>query len=177
MNLKTHDKKDSTGICFIGERKFKEFLTRYLPAQPGAIKTVDGRVVGEHDGLMYYTIGQRKGLHIGGKHDALEAPWYVVSKDVTRNILVVTQTHEHPLLYKNTLHCTDLHWCDDRTPTYPLRCQAKTRYRQQQAACTVTTYEENQLQVQFDNPQWAITPGQAIVFYQDELCLGGGTIL
>lgn len=177
MGLRTHDKKDSTGICFIGERKFKDFLARYLPAQPGSIETVEGKVLGQHQGLMYYTIGQRKGLQIGGKADALEAPWYVVAKDLERNVLVVAQTHEHPLLYRNTLKCTDLSWCSDESPVYPLLCRAKTRYRQKEAACTVIPLDANTLQVTFELPQWAITPGQAIVFYQDDTCLGGGTIL
>lgn len=177
MGLKTHDKKDSTGICFIGERKFKDFLARYLPAQPGMIETVEGKTVGQHEGLMYYTIGQRKGLNIGGKADALEAPWYVIAKQLDHNILMVAQTHEHPLLYKSTLNCGDLSWCSDTAPSYPLRCAAKTRYRQKEAPCTVIPADDNTLKVHFDAPQWAVTPGQAIVFYQDEICLGGGTIL
>ncbi len=176
IGLRTHDKKDSTGICFIGERKFKDFLARYLPAQPGSIETVEGKVLSQHEGLMYYTIGQRKGLQIGGKADALEAPWYVVAKDLERNVLVVAQTHEHPLLYQNTLKCTDLSWGRDEAPVYPLVCRAKTRYRQKEAACTVIPLDADTLQVTFEAPQWAITPGQAIVFYQDETCLGGGTI-
>lgn len=177
MGLKTHDKKDSTGICFIGERKFKDFLARYLPAQPGNIENIDGQVIGSHDGLMYYTIGQRKGLKLGGKKEALEAPWYVIDKQVARNALIVAQTHEHPLLYKSTLTCNDLSWCSGIAPSYPLRCTAKTRYRQKDAACTVTPSTDDTLLVTFDAPQWAVTPGQAIVFYQDALCLGGGTIL
>lgn len=177
MGLKTHDKKDSTGICFIGERKFKDFLARYLPAQPGEIETLDGRIVGSHDGLMYYTIGQRKGLNLGGKKEALEAPWYVVEKQVARNVLIVAQTHDHPLLYKNILTCNEVSWCSGVAPTFPLRCTAKTRYRQKDAACAVVSTNETTLQVTFDEPQWAITPGQAVVFYQDTLCLGGGTIL
>ncbi|MCD6045195.1 MAG: tRNA (5-methylaminomethyl-2-thiouridylate)-methyltransferase, partial [Gammaproteobacteria bacterium] len=151
MGLKTHDKKDSTGICFIGERKFKDFLARYLPAQPGNIESIDGKIIGVHDGLMYYTIGQRKGLKLGGKKEALEAPWYVIDKQVARNVLVVAQTHEHPLLYKNSLYCTDLSWCDGNVPSYPLRCTAKTRYRQKDAACTVTpAADDNTLLVTFD---------------------------
>ncbi len=177
MGLSTHDKKDSTGICFIGERKFKDFLARYLPAQPGPIESIDGKVIGEHDGLMYYTIGQRKGLKLGGKKEALEAPWYVVAKEVPRNILIVAQTHDHPLLYKSILLCNELSWCSDIEPQYPFRCTAKTRYRQKDADCTVFKDVDNTLQVRFDTPQWAITPGQAVVFYQDTVCLGGGTIL
>ncbi|MBY0377024.1 MAG: tRNA 2-thiouridine(34) synthase MnmA [Gammaproteobacteria bacterium] len=177
IGLKTHDKKDSTGICFIGERKFKDFLARYLPAQPGLIETVEGKTISQHEGLMYYTIGQRKGLNIGGKAGALEAPWYVVAKQLDRNVLVVTQNHDHPLLYSKTLICTDLSWCSDIAPSYPLRCAAKTRYRQKEAACTLIPMDEHKLQVTFDMPQWAVTPGQAVVFYQDTICLGGGTIL
>jgi tRNA-uridine 2-sulfurtransferase len=177
MGLKTHDKKDSTGICFIGERKFKDFLARYLPAQPGNIESIDGEIIGKHDGLMYYTIGQRQGLKIGGKKKALEAPWYVIAKEVARNVLIVAQTHDHPLLFKNTLLCNDLSWCSGVAPSYPLHCTAKTRYRQKDAACTVTPTTDGTLLVRFDVAQWAVTPGQAIVFYQDALCLGGGTIL
>lgn len=171
----THDKKDSTGICFIGERRFKEFLQRFLPAQPGDIVTTDGSVIGRHDGLMYYTIGQRKGLHIGGQRGAEELPWYVAQKDSTRNALVVVQGEDHPLLLKPALVAEQIHWIAGVAPTLPLRCAAKTRYRQPDQPCVVEAHGETLL-VRFDTPQRAVTPGQSVVFYQEDECLGGGII-
>jgi tRNA-specific 2-thiouridylase len=171
-----HRKKDSTGICFIGERKFSEFLQRYLPTQAGEIQTPDGQVIGKHIGLMYYTLGQRQGLGIGGVKNAPDEPWYVLQKDLKRNVLVVGQGHDHPLLLHNQLIASQLDWCSNQPLTAPLRCAAKTRYRQADQVCTVTPLNDTQCQVVFDEPQRAITPGQSVVFYQDEICLGGGVI-
>jgi tRNA-specific 2-thiouridylase len=170
-------KKDSTGICFIGERKFKSFLSEYLPAQPGDMLTVDGKVIGKHDGLMYYTIGQRQGLHIGGSKTGSGEPWYVVDKDISTNRLIVAQGHDHPTLFAQSLTCQDLHWIGRNLPTAPLNCTAKTRYRQSDQACQLIPLTPGQYQVNFEQPQWAITPGQSVVFYQNEECLGGGVIV
>lgn len=170
--LINHNKKDSTGICFIGERKFKAFLSEYLLAQPGSMETPEGKVVGQHDGVMFYTLGQRQGLHIGGRQDAHEAPWYVLSKDVKRNVLIVGQGHDHPLLFSQQLTYSQPHWISGKTPTFPLICTAKTRYRQPAQPCQVNA--ENT--VIFEHPQRAITPGQSVVFYQDNRCLGGAII-
>lgn len=175
--LINHNKKDSTGICFIGERKFKTFLSTYLPAQPGNIETAEGKIIGRHDGLMYYTIGQRQGLFIGGQRQSNGNPWYVAQKDLSRNVLIVVQGHDDALLYQSNLICEQLNWLTEHPPTFPLICYAKTRYRQTEQRCTVTTTNENQFHVQFEQPQWAITPGQSVVFYQDDVCLGGGVIL
>ncbi len=171
-----HAKKDSTGICFIGERKFRDFLSRYLPAQPGDIVTPEGRVIGQHNGLMYYTLGQRQGLGIGGVTHADEAAWFVVAKDLEHNRLIAAQGHDHPLLYHRALSASQLHWVADASPAFPLRCAAKIRYRQPEQPCTVTALSEDYCQVTFDEPQRAITPGQSVVFYQGEACLGGGVI-
>ncbi|MDG1732833.1 MAG: tRNA 2-thiouridine(34) synthase MnmA [Thalassotalea sp.] len=176
--LITHNKKDSTGICFIGERKFKDFLGRYLPAQPGIIETAEGVEVGKHDGLMYHTLGQRKGLHIGGLKDAGEAPWYVVDKDMQRNVLIVGQGSDHPRLFSKGLIADQLHWVN-RTPIAindSMTCTVKTRYRQADVACTVKRIDEENYQILFDQQQSSVTPGQSVVFYQDEVCLGGGII-
>jgi tRNA-specific 2-thiouridylase len=167
-------KKDSTGICFIGERRFRDFLKQYLPAQPGAIETDDGRVIGTHQGLMYYTLGQREGIGIGGMRDAAEAPWYVVHKDLARNVLVVGQGHEHPLMMSRGLRTRVIDWVAGE-PHLPLQCQAKTRYRQPDQACTLRRDAEGYV-VEFAEPQRAVTPGQSVVFYQGEVCLGGGVI-
>jgi tRNA-specific 2-thiouridylase len=174
--LINHSKKDSTGICFIGERPFKTFLQTYLPAQPGDIETPAGDKIGRHDGIVYYTIGQRQGLGLGGLKDYPEAPWFVVDKDVQRNVLVVAQGTEHPLLYKSQLGATQLHWIWGEAPSEALTCQAKIRYRQPQQACELKPYDEQTWQVTFTTPQRAVTPGQAIVFYQGEVCLGGAII-
>lgn len=176
QGLITHDKKDSTGICFIGERKFKDFLSRYLPAQPGVIETSEGRPIGEHEGLMYHTLGQRKGLHIGGLKEYGDQPWYVVDKDVSRNVLIVGQGDDHPRLYSRGLVAKQLDWVDRQGPQQPQRCVVKTRYRQTDIPCTITPMSDGQLEVRFDEPQKAVTPGQSAVFYQDEVCLGGGII-
>lgn len=175
-NLVTHNKKDSTGICFIGERDFKTFLQKYLPAQPGEIQTTDGVVLGKHDGLMYYTLGQRQGLGIGGKKGYEGAVWYVADKDLANNILIVVNGHDDPLLYHQNLNASQLHWVAGNAPDTPYKCTAKTRYRQTDAACTIKSMENDTCSVHFDDPQWAITPGQSVVFYDGEICLGGGVI-
>lgn len=175
--LTTAKKKDSTGICFIGERKFKAFLERFLPAQPGDIITPDGEKIGEHSGLMYYTLGQRQGLGIGGLANASDEPWFVIGKNLDTNQLIAGQSHNHPLLFKPSLSAQSLHWVDRKTPASIFSCTAKIRYRQQDQACTVTMSDDNQhCDVVFEEPQRAITPGQSIVFYQGEICLGGGII-
>ena len=176
LGLITADKKDSTGICFIGERKFSDFLARYLPAQPGVIRTVEGKVIGEHQGLMYHTLGQRKGLGIGGLKQADDTPWYVVDKDVNNNELIVAQGHDHPALYSDGLIAQQLHWVDRKVVTQPFDCTVKTRYRQQDIPCCVTPISEDKIEVKFDQPVAAVTPGQSAVFYQGEVCLGGGII-
>ena len=169
-------KKDSTGICFVGERNFKKFLSEFLLAQPGLIQTTTGKTLGQHDGLMFYTIGQRKGLHIGGKKDAKEEPWYVVEKNLKNNILIVDQGHNHPWLYSSHLECTQLHWVSGEAPITPLPCQVKIRYRQTDVPACLIQLGADRYLVQFESAQRAITPGQAVVFYQQEVCLGGGTI-
>ncbi|KLU16346.1 MULTISPECIES: tRNA 2-thiouridine(34) synthase MnmA [Xenorhabdus] len=176
IGLVTAKKKDSTGICFIGERKFRDFLGRYLPAQPGPIMTVDGQTIGQHTGLMYHTLGQRKGLGIGGTKNGSEEPWYVVDKDVENNILIVAQGHEHPRLMSLGLIARQLDWVDRRPLQAEIRCVVKTRYRQHDIPCTVVPLGEDNIEVRFDSPVAAITPGQSAVFYQGEVCLGGGVI-
>ncbi|EOW0743162.1 TPA: tRNA 2-thiouridine(34) synthase MnmA [Proteus mirabilis] len=176
LDLATAKKKDSTGICFIGERKFTDFLSRYLPAKPGPIVTVDGETIGEHQGLMYHTLGQRKGLGIGGTKEGSEDPWYVVDKDVANNILIVAQGHEHPRLMSVGLIAQQLHWVAREPITEAFRCTVKTRYRQADIPCTVTPLDDDKIEVRFDYPVAAVTPGQSAVFYQDEVCLGGGII-
>ncbi|PKM11141.1 MAG: tRNA 2-thiouridine(34) synthase MnmA [Gammaproteobacteria bacterium HGW-Gammaproteobacteria-3] len=171
-----HKKKDSTGICFIGERKFTEFLQRYLPTQPGAMRTAEGHYIAEHQGLMYYTLGQRQGLGIGGVKNAQDEPWYVLDKDLENNVLIVGQGHDHPLLLHNVLEAGQLDWCNNKALAGTLRCKAKTRYRQADQDCTVTMLDEGRCQVIFDQAQRAITPGQSVVFYDGEVCLGGGII-
>ncbi len=191
-HLATWDKKDSTGICFIGERDFSQFLSKYLPARPGDMVTPQGEVVGQHQGLMYHTLGQRKGLGIGGrktKGQQAGQPWFAAAKDLARNRLIVVQGKEHPLLYKNSLRAGNLHWVSGQSPGLPFKCMAKTRYRQPDQACTITAIEkvqipvensesinQSQCVVEFDVAQFAITAGQSVVFYQGEICLGGGII-
>ncbi len=174
IGLPNHAKKDSTGICFIGERKFKKFLNDYLPSKKGDIETIDGECLGEHDGLMFYTIGQRQGLQIGGKKGKNQAAWYIAKKELQRNVLVVVQG-DHPALYQPGLIVTELHWIAE-PPAFPAKLQAKTRYRQADQACMLAPFDNEQFQVTFEIPQRAITPGQSIVFYQDDICLGGGII-
>lgn len=170
--LPTAAKKDSTGICFIGERPFREFLKRYLPTSPGDMVTPEGRVVGQHEGLMYYTIGQRKGLGIGGQGE----PWFVVGKDIPGNRLIVVQGHDHPLLLRNNLQMDDLSWTLSSPPEEGV-CSAKTRYRMPDASATLTDLTTDRATLNFDSPQWAVTPGQSAVLYHGDICLGGGVIL
>ena len=174
--LPNHKKKDSTGICFIGERRFREFLATYLPADPGVIETAEGLVIGRHQGLMYYTLGQRHGLGIGGIAGATEAPWFVASKDLARNALIVVQGHGHPALLSHRLQANQPHWTLARAPGEHFACEARCRHRQPLQACRVTLLDEEHLAVAFERPQRAITPGQAVVFYQGDTCLGGGVI-
>ena len=170
-----HKKKDSTGICFIGERKFKDFLNEYLPAQPGKIQSLEGETIGEHDGLMFYTIGQRQGLKIGGCKNKPESPWYVVSKDLSTNILFVTQGQDHPALFATSLIASQMHWIQGE-PALPLTLRAKTRYRQSDQACMIVALPDGRYEISFDVPQRAITPGQSVVLYDGDICLGGGII-
>ncbi|MDB5085019.1 MAG: tRNA (5-methylaminomethyl-2-thiouridylate)-methyltransferase [Bacilli bacterium] len=172
--LATANKKDSTGICFIGERDFKEFLSHYLPAQPGKMSTLSGEVKGTHDGLMYYTLGQRHGLGIGGSGTG--EPWFVVGKNLAENVLFVEQGFHHPSLYSDGLYATDLHWISEQQRDSVINCTAKFRYRQPDQGVTVYVKPGNECEVVFDEPQRAITPGQAVVFYQGQACLGGAII-
>ena len=173
--LATHDKKDSTGICFIGERPFRDFLSHYLPVQAGPIRTIDGTDVGEHAGVHFYTLGQRRGLGIGGVKGHPEKPWYVVAKDVENNALTVAQGHDHPTLFSHGLTAANLNWITG-APTLPLECSVKTRYRQADQHCTIETIDDGRVRVNFARPQRAVTPGQYAVFYDRNLCLGGGVI-
>ncbi|MEJ2514389.1 MAG: tRNA 2-thiouridine(34) synthase MnmA [Gammaproteobacteria bacterium] len=174
--LPNHDRRDSTGICFIGERPFAEFLGRYVPGRPGEIRTPEDRVVGRHEGLARYTLGQRQGLRVGGVPGADEAPWYVAEKDEARNVLVVVQGHDHPLLMRRSLLATDASWVAGTPPDLPLDCTARTRHRQPDLACRVSAEGAGRLRVNFDEPQRAPAPGQYVVFYRDDECLGGATI-
>ncbi len=172
-NLRIFDKKDSTGICFIGERRFKDFLLQYLRPKPGDIVDLHGDHLGRHDGLMYYTLGQRRGLGLGGPGD----PWYVVDKDMETNTLSVAQGHDHPALMSTALEARQLHWISGYAPSTPYRCHAKTRYRDFDHACVIRHIDQGVARLQFDEPQRAVTPGQSVVFYQGARCLGGGTIV
>ena len=173
--LATYDKKDSTGICFIGERPFRDFLSHYLPVQAGPIRTIDGTDVGEHAGVHFYTLGQRRGLGIGGVKGHPEKPWYVVAKDVENNALTVAQGHDHPTLFSYGLTAANLNWIAG-APTLPLECSVKTRYRQADQHCTIEIIDDDRVRVKFARPQRAVTPGQYAVFYDRNLCLGGGVI-
>jgi tRNA-specific 2-thiouridylase len=174
--LPVAEKKDSTGICFIGERPFREFLQRYLPTHPGDMVTPEGRVMGRHQGLMYHTLGQRKGLGIGGVKNAEDGePWFAAGKDLARNELIVVQGHDHPLLLSTTLRAEQLSWIGP-PPRVGACYGAKTRYRQQDAACVVEHIAAEELVLRFEQPQWAVTPGQSVVLYDGEDCLGGGVI-
>ncbi|MGH8292230.1 MAG: tRNA 2-thiouridine(34) synthase MnmA [Gammaproteobacteria bacterium] len=170
-----HAKPDSTGICFIGERRFAEFLTQYLPAQPGDIETPEGEIVGRHQGLMYYTLGQRRGLGIGGRRHRAGAAWYVAAKDLARNVLVVVQGSEHAALTQRWLVAEQLHWIAGTPPAAEFDCTAKSRYRQPDQACQVRV-QDGTARVTFRVPQRALTPGQYVVFYRGDECLGGGVI-
>jgi len=171
-----YQKKDSTGICFIGERKFKEFLQRYLPTQAGEMRTPEGQYIGQHHGLMYYTLGQRQGLGIGGVKNAPDEPWYVLEKELDNNILIVGQGHYHPLMLHNSLEAGQLDWCDNQPLSKAIHCRAKTRYRQQDQACYLEPLENGHCRATFEESQRAITPGQSVVFYDGDICLGGGVI-
>ncbi|HNR92359.1 MAG TPA: tRNA 2-thiouridine(34) synthase MnmA [Dokdonella sp.] len=173
--LPTHAKKDSTGICFIGERDLREFLGHYIPARRGEIRTPDGQVVGEHAGVWYYTLGQRGGLGIGGRSDSSGEPWYVVGKDVARNILYAVQGNANEWLLSRHLLARSATWIDGGPPATEFACTAKTRYRQPDQACRVAVVGDT-LHVAFDEPQRAVTPGQSVVFYDGDACLGGGVI-
>jgi len=174
--LATAKKKDSTGICFIGERRFTDFLQQYLPAKPGEILSVDGELLGKHQGLMYHTIGQRQGLGIGGLSQHPDAPWYVVGKDLANNLLLVAQGNDHPALFNSSLFAGHIYWVAGEEPQLPLPCAAKVRYRQADQPCTLSHSGQDGYRVDFQSPQRAITPGQSVVFYQGEQCLGGGVI-
>jgi tRNA-specific 2-thiouridylase len=173
-NLVNYSKKDSTGICFIGQRKFKDFLSQYLPAEPGQIVNLDGQIMGEHDGLMFHTIGQRNGLRIGGNKGMAGDAWYVAHKDIANNYLVVVQGGEHTCLFTQELTCTQISWINPLTQ-FPLKCSAKVRYRQADQECLVYKLDAG-YKVCFTSPQRAVTLGQSIVFYTDDICLGGGII-
>ena len=176
LNFSNQQKKDSTGICFIGEKKFKQFLNRFLPAVPGPIVNIDdGREIGQHDGLMYHTLGQRQGLNIGGISGALHEPWYVVDKDLAQNTLLVAQGKDHPRLLAQSLNATPVHWINP-APDLPLQCSAKTRYRQEDQMCTVESQGADGITINFSQAQRALTPGQYIVFYDQNWCLGGAII-
>ena len=170
------EKKDSTGICFIGERPFQEFLQRYLPKKPGDIKTSEGKVVGQHDGLMYYTLGQRQGLKIGGSRESNGEPWFVAAKDMDANELIVVQGHEHALLLNDGLTASQLHWISEEDPRTNWVYAAKTRYRQPDAPCEIDALDKVNVTIKFGQKQWAITPGQSAVVYESNVCLGGGII-
>ncbi len=178
LGLSNHAKRDSTGICFIGERRFKDFLQQYLPAQPGNIETDAGDIIGQHEGLMYYTLGQRQGIGIGGRRDADDAPWYVIAKDLTRNTLIIGQGHEHPLLLSHGLYTEQVDWVAGQAPVLPMKCTAKTRYRQPDQACVIESAAPRAgYKIIFEQPQRAVTPGQSVVFYDQDICLGGGVIV
>jgi tRNA-specific 2-thiouridylase len=174
--LPNHAKKDSTGICFIGERPFREFLQRYLPREPGDIVTTDGKCIGRHEGLMYYTLGQRQGLGIGGIRDGEGTPWFVADKQLAQNQLVVVQGHDHPRLLKSALVAANPAWSGDLPPVAGSPYAAKTRYRQADAVCTLRSVDGKEFSLAFECPQWAVTPGQSAVLYAGEVCLGGGII-
>lgn len=172
-NLSTAEKRDSTGICFIGKRDFKEFLSQYLPYTPGNFETPEGKIVGQHDGVAYYTIGQRKGLAIGGPGDA----WFVVGKDTARNAVIIAQGENHPALYTHSLTACELTWISSPPPCLPYPCKAKTRYRQPDQPCVIESIENGVATVTFPDPQRAVTPQQSVVFYDGDICLGGGFII
>jgi tRNA-specific 2-thiouridylase len=176
MNLPNSGKKDSTGVCFIGERDFKAFLQQYLPNQPGDIVTTDRKIVGQHDGLMYYTFGQRKGIGVGGGYGTTEEPWYVVKKDLDNNRLVIGQGHDHPGLYSKKITAGQLHWITSAPREIPFECASKIRYRQKDQNCTIAAIKNGIANIIFTENQFAPTPGQSIVFYDREQCLGGGII-
>jgi len=175
--LPVFDKKDSTGICFIGERKFSAFLRQYLAGRPGEIRSLDDEVLGTHQGLMFYTIGQRQGLGIGGRSAASGEPWYVVDKDMETNLLRVAQGVDHPALYGRGLSANRMHWISGSAPEIPKHCTARIRYQQEVQGCVIVGADAQEWRVEFNEPQRAITPGQSVVFYNGEECLGGGVIM
>ncbi|WP_415905929.1 tRNA 2-thiouridine(34) synthase MnmA [Neptuniibacter sp. QD72_48] len=175
-DLITHNKKDSTGICFIGERRFSDFLKQYLPAQPGKIETPKGDVIGKHSGLMYYTIGQRQGLQIGGLKDYPEEPWFVAGKDLDRNVLIAVQGKQNDLLFTDWLTADEIFWINGEEPALPYSCTAKVRYRQTDQECTIERHGDSGYLIRFAEAQRAITPGQSVVIYAEDICLGGGVI-
>jgi tRNA-uridine 2-sulfurtransferase len=174
--LPNHAKKDSTGICFIGERPFREFLSRYLPTRPGEMITPDGNLIGQHIGLSFYTIGQRQGLGIGGAKEASGEPWFVAGKVMANNRLIVVQGHDHPALLAPRLTALDNHWISGTAPALDHSYAAKTRYRQADAPCHFTQFFDDRCEIDFDEAQWAVTPGQSVVVYDGEICLGGAII-
>ncbi len=174
--LRVHDKKDSTGICFIGERNFKAFLSEYISANPGEIQTIDGRIIGSHEGLMFHTLGQRQGLGIGGVRGCPDEPWYVLHKDMESNILYVGQGHDHPWLLSGNLIATQLSWVSGHAPAPGTKLSARIRYRQADQSCTLVAVDKNRLELHFSEQQRAVTPGQSVVLYEGENCLGGGVI-
>ena len=176
LQLPNAKKKDSTGICFIGERPFREFLNRYLPTHPGPMKTPDGKVVGEHMGLSFYTLGQRKGIGVGGRQDSTGEPWFVARKDIKTNTLWICQGHDHPWLLSHELNAVEPSWVSDTAPSIDETVTVKTRYRQPDGPCKLLYSAENKFTLGFDDPQWAATPGQSAVLYQGDVCLGGGFI-
>ena len=175
-HLKTYKKKDSTGICFIGEQNFNQFLKKYIKPKPGDIVTINGELTGSHDGLMYYTIGQRKGIGVGGGFGKKEAPWYVAEKDLVKNQLIIVQGNDHPALYSKILKAVDLHWIHSIPKNGSNSITAKIRYRQNDQNCSLVFDKQNSVHVQFEKDQFAVTPGQSIVFYEGDECLGGGII-
>jgi tRNA-specific 2-thiouridylase len=176
LDLIVHDKKDSVGICFIGEKNFQNFLANYLKPNPGKIVDGKGTVIGQHRGLMYYTIGQRQGLGIGGVKNAPALPWFVVAKNHTDNQLIAVQSGDNPLLQSQSLVAIDLSWVAGQQPELPFKCKAKTRYRQSDQDCLIYADDKQQIKVKFEQPQRAVTPGQSVVFYDNDICLGGGII-
>ena len=177
QRLPTAAKKDSTGICFIGERDFREFLGRYLPARPGEIRDPASNRVGEHQGVFYYTLGQREGLHIGGVRGRAQAPWFVVGKDVERNLLYVDQGHDSPWLHSRSLRTEAMHWISGEPPATRFSCTGQTRYRQADEDCEIEVHDDASVTVSFARPQRAVTPGQSLVLYDGDACLGGAVIL
>lgn len=177
LGLITHNKKDSTGLCFIGKRKFKPFLSEFMNIQPGPMQTPEGKEVGQHDGIMFYTLGQRQGLKIGGQKEQAPLPWYVVGKNIQNNILYVTQERNHPWHFSTEVIAHQLSWIEDTPPAHLFQSQAKTRYRQDDQLCEIEIQTDNTLIARFKDPQRSVTPGQSLVLYQDDKMLGGGIII
>ncbi|MFC1550739.1 tRNA 2-thiouridine(34) synthase MnmA [Candidatus Neomarinimicrobiota bacterium] len=176
LNLATHEKKDSTGICFIGERNFRNFLQQYFPNKPGDIITIDGKKIGQHTGLMYYTRGQRQGIGVGGGFSDKEGPWYVQEKNIKKNELIIVQGHNHPKLYNKHITLGQLHWIGQEPRSLPLLLTAKIRYRQMDQVCSINNIQNGKAQISFEEQQYAPALGQSVVFYDQSVCLGGGII-